>query len=118
AFEAAHRLHRGLAGGDLAPDVGAAVGVVAELDDGHDVQDAVDSPVPCPGEPVPVLVTGGSVDGGGAVPGGEVCLGREPGDVASTGLADNVTRPQLGQQLACLGRGKGLLLPTGHQVRE
>jgi hypothetical protein len=34
------RLHRGLAVGERAAVVGAAVGVVAELDDGGDVQDA------------------------------------------------------------------------------
>ena len=45
----------GLAGGDLAPVVGAAFGVVAELDDGHDVQHPVDPPVPGPGQPMALL---------------------------------------------------------------
>jgi hypothetical protein len=43
-----------------------ALGVVAELDDGHDVQDPVDAPVPGSGQPVASLVAGGRVEG--AVP--------------------------------------------------
>ena len=42
-------------------DVGAAWCVVAELDDSHDVQDAVGAPVPGPGQAVALLVTGGGV---------------------------------------------------------
>jgi hypothetical protein len=37
-FEGAHRFHRRLPGGDLAVVIGPPFGVVAELDDGHDVQ--------------------------------------------------------------------------------
>jgi hypothetical protein len=48
------------------------------------VQHPVDLPVAGPGQPVADLVTGGGVDRRGAVPGGEVPPGREPGDV--TGL--------------------------------
>jgi hypothetical protein len=36
--------------------LGPAGGVVAELDDGHDVQDPVDAPVPEPGRP-PILLS-------------------------------------------------------------
>jgi len=35
--EATHGFHRALARGELAAVVGAALGVVAQLDDGHDV---------------------------------------------------------------------------------
>jgi hypothetical protein len=45
SFEAAHRFHGCLARGDFAVVVSAALGGVAELDDGHDVQRAVDLPV-------------------------------------------------------------------------
>jgi hypothetical protein len=46
AFEAAPGFHRGLAV-CLAPvEVGASFGGVAQLDGGHDVQYAVDLPVP------------------------------------------------------------------------
>jgi hypothetical protein len=72
----------GLAGGEFAPVVGASFGVVPDLDDGHDVQDPVEPPVPGAGEPVPLLLAGGGVDRGGAGPGGEVRAGAEPGDVA------------------------------------
>ena len=72
SFQAAHGFHRGLAGGELAPVVATAFGVVAQLDDGHDVQDPVDAPVPGAGEPVTLLVAGGGVERCGAVPGGEV----------------------------------------------
>ena len=41
ALEAAHRFHRGLAGGFLSVEVGASLGGVAQLDGGHHVQDAV-----------------------------------------------------------------------------
>jgi hypothetical protein len=46
ALEAPQGFHRGFAGGELAPVVGAAFGVVADLHDGHDVQHPVDPPVP------------------------------------------------------------------------
>jgi hypothetical protein len=45
------------------------------------VQDPVDLPVAFTGQPVPDLVTGGGIQGCSAVPGREVGLVREPGDV-------------------------------------
>jgi hypothetical protein len=48
AFQCSHCFHRGLAVGEFTPVVEAAFGVVAELDDGHDVQDPVDAPVAGP----------------------------------------------------------------------
>jgi hypothetical protein len=65
ALEAAQGLHGSLAGGELAPVVGAAFGVVADLHDGLDVQDAIDPPVPRSGQPVAHLLAGGGVDGCG-----------------------------------------------------
>jgi hypothetical protein len=44
-FQRSHGFHRGLAGRDLAVEVGSALGRVAQLDDSHDVQRAVDLPV-------------------------------------------------------------------------
>jgi hypothetical protein len=67
-FEGPHGLHRRLALGQAAAVIRAARGVVAELDDGHDVQDPVDAPVAGPRQAVALLVTGGCVDRGGAVP--------------------------------------------------
>src|SRR5439155_9585559 len=93
----AHGFHRALARGEFAAVVGAALGVVAQLDDGHDVQDPVDAPVPGPRQPVTPLVAGGRIDGGGAVPGCEVVTAGEAADVAdvaqqpgSAGRADAV----------------------------
>jgi NAD(P)-dependent dehydrogenase (short-subunit alcohol dehydrogenase family) len=63
----------------------SALGGVAELDDGHDVQYPVDLPVPAPRQPVPDLVTGGGIDRRGAIPGGEVRLSREPGHLTDPG---------------------------------
>jgi hypothetical protein len=63
------------------PIVGAAFGVVPELDDGHDVQHPVVAPVAGPGEAVALLVAGGGVDRGGAVPGREVPGDGEAGNV-------------------------------------
>jgi hypothetical protein len=59
AFERPEGLHRRLALGQTTPVVGAARGVVAELDDGHDVEDAVDASVAGPRQPVAALVTQG-----------------------------------------------------------
>jgi hypothetical protein len=42
----------------FAVEVGAALGRVAELDGGHDVQDPVDLPVACSGEPMADLIAG------------------------------------------------------------
>jgi hypothetical protein len=61
--------------------VGAAFGVVAQLDDGHDVQDPVDAPVAGPAEVVTPLVARGRLDGCGAVPRRDVAGGGEAGDV-------------------------------------
>jgi hypothetical protein len=72
AFQAAHGLHRGFAGGLLPVEVGTPLGGVAQLDGGDDVQDPVDLAAPGPREPVADLVAGGGVDGCGAVPGREV----------------------------------------------
>ena len=44
SFEEAHRLVGGLAAGFGAVEVSAAFGGVAELNDGHDVQDPVEVP--------------------------------------------------------------------------
>jgi hypothetical protein len=68
AFERAQGLHGRLAFGQATAVVGAAGGVVAELDDGHGVQDPVDAPVAGPGQPVTFLVAGGCLDRCGAVP--------------------------------------------------
>jgi hypothetical protein len=46
AFEGAHGFHRGFPGGELAPEVGASCGVVAQLDDPGDVEDMVEAAVP------------------------------------------------------------------------
>ena len=46
SLEAAHGLVGGLPGSDLAVVVGAALGGVSELNDGHHVQHHVDLPVP------------------------------------------------------------------------
>jgi hypothetical protein len=46
-----------LTGGFPGVEVGAAFGGVAELDDGHDVQDTVDSSVAGAGESMALLVT-------------------------------------------------------------
>jgi hypothetical protein len=86
SFQSAHGFHRGLAFSEFAPVVAAVFGVVAELNDGHDVPDPVDAPVAGPRQAVPVLVAGGRVDGCGAVPGGEVGAAGEPADVC--GVAD------------------------------
>src|SRR5688500_8788795 len=81
AFQGSHGFHRSLAGGEFAPVVAAAFGVAPELDHGHDVQDAVDAPVPGSGQAVPVLVAGGGVNRCGAVPGREVSAAGEAADV-------------------------------------
>jgi hypothetical protein len=72
-----------------------SVGVTAQLNDGHDVQNPVDAPVPGPREAVAVLVAGGGIDRGGAVPGGEVTAAGEPADV--TDVAEQPGRRQTGR---------------------
>jgi hypothetical protein len=49
---ASQRFERGLAGREFASVVDAALGVVAQLDDGRDVQDVVEPAVAGAGEPV------------------------------------------------------------------
>ena len=115
AFEGAHGHHRGHAAGLARVVVGAAFGLVAELDDGHDVQDPVDPPVPGPRQPVAFLVAGGGVQGCGAVPGRELVpvgeavdvtdVGEQPG---GAGGADAVQLQQRGP--ACGHQGGELLL--------
>jgi hypothetical protein len=58
---------------------------VPDLDDGHHVQDMVDPPIPCAGQTVSQLLTGGGIQRSGAVPCREVGLRREPGDVTDIG---------------------------------
>jgi hypothetical protein len=82
AREGSHRFHGGLAGGLLGVEVGAALGGVAQLDDGHDVQCPVDPAVAGAGESMPLLLSGGGVQRGGAVPGRELVAVGEPVDVA------------------------------------
>jgi hypothetical protein len=84
------RLRHGVApsrfpGGFAGVVVGAAFGWVAQLDDGHDVQGPVDPPVAGAGEPVSLLLSGGRVQGRGAVPGREVVPAGEPVHVARVG---------------------------------
>jgi hypothetical protein len=85
-FERAECFHGRLAFREAAPVVGAARGVAAELDDGHDVQDPVDTSVADSGESVAALVAGGCLERGGAVPRREVRRGAEPLDI--TDVAD------------------------------
>src|SRR5680860_596137 len=66
SFEATQGFHGGLLRVEFASVVGAAFGVVTELDDGGDVQDVVHPPVPCPRESVPYLLSGGGVQWCGA----------------------------------------------------
>jgi hypothetical protein len=66
SFQAAQGLHWRLGFGELAAVVGPAFGVVADLHDGGDVQQVVQSPVPGAGQPVSDLVSAGGVQG--AVP--------------------------------------------------
>ena len=55
SFQGAECFHAGLAGCDFALEVGAALGVVAQLDDRGDVPDVVHSSVPGPRQAVPDL---------------------------------------------------------------
>jgi hypothetical protein len=58
ALEAAEGFEGSLAVGWLAPVVGPAIGVEADLADRGDVDHVVDPAVAGPGEPVPGLLTG------------------------------------------------------------
>lgn len=82
SFEAAHGFHRCLTGSQLAAVVAAAFGVVAQLNDGHDVQDAVDPAVAGPGQSVALVVAGGRIEWCGAVRRREAVLVREAIDLA------------------------------------
>jgi hypothetical protein len=81
SFQAAEGFSGCLALGEFASVVGAAFGVVAELDDGHDVEDSVDASVAGSGEAVASMVAAGGVDRSGAVPAGEVVAVGESADV-------------------------------------
>jgi hypothetical protein len=73
------------------------------------VQHPVDLPVPGAGEPVSDLVAGGRVDGCGAVPGGDVRLVREPGDVADLDQQPGGARRADAGQVEQSGAGRGAL---------
>src|SRR5664279_5846319 len=85
ALETTQRFELGLAGGLLAPVVGPAVGVEADLADRGDVDHVVHPSVPGSGEPVAVLLAGGGVQGCGAGPGGEPVAVGASGAVADVG---------------------------------
>src|SRR4051794_1170219 len=76
-----HGFHGGLAGGELAPVVAAAFGVVAQLDNGHDVQGRGRCAGSGPGETATVVVTGRMRRWGGAAPRREGRAAGESGDV-------------------------------------
>jgi hypothetical protein len=78
-------LPSGLPGGEFAPVVGVACGVVAQLDDPGDVDDVVEAAVPGARQPVADVLAAGGVDGGGAGPGREVVAVGEPGNIAGVG---------------------------------
>jgi len=84
SLHASHGFHRGLTVEFLAVVLGTSLGLVTPLNSGHHVQNPIDLPVTRPGQPVPDLVTGGRVDGGGATPRSEVRAVGELGDVTST----------------------------------
>jgi hypothetical protein len=121
AFEAAHSFVGRLAGGDFPVVVGTSLCGVAQLDHGHHVKNPVDLAVPAPGQAVTDVVAGGGVNRGGAGPGREVALGREPGNVTDldqqpggAGGADAVQAEQCG---ACLFDQGGELLVRGLLAR-
>jgi hypothetical protein len=58
AFERPQGFHLRFAGRDPAPEVCPAFGVVADLDDRHDVQRPVDATVASPGQPMAFLRAG------------------------------------------------------------
>ena len=69
-----------------------------QLDDGRDVQGPVDAPVAGAGKPVAVVVTGGRVERGGAVAGGEVGAAGETADVTDVAEQPGGARgPDAGQ---------------------
>jgi hypothetical protein len=110
-LECAQRFHRCFASSDAAAEVGAALGVVAQLNDSHDVQRPVDASVTGAGQAVAFLVAGGGVQGCGAVPGGEPGSGGEAGYVGdvteNAGGAGGADAVQVEQA----GSGRGDRLP-------
>jgi len=89
----------------LRGEVAATFSVAAELDDGHDVQGAVNAPVARPWQAVPVLVIGRGVQGCGAVPGREVGPAGEPADI-----------PDVAEQPSCTGRTDPVQLRTDRRL--
>lgn len=86
SFEAADGLLGCFAVGEFASVVGAALGVVVELDDGHDVQDSVDASVAGSGESMALVIAAGCVDGCCAVAAGEVVVSGDSGVMSATSL--------------------------------
>jgi hypothetical protein len=84
-LQGAHGHHGRHAAGPALVVIGAALGLVPQLHDRHDVQDPVDAPVPGARQPVAGLAAGGGVQRRGAVPGGEPVAAGEPVDVADVG---------------------------------
>jgi hypothetical protein len=76
----------GVSLGGPAPEVGAAGGVVAELNDAGHVEHMVEAAVPRVRQAVVGVLAAGGAGRGGAGPGGEVTAVREPGDI--TGIRD------------------------------
>jgi hypothetical protein len=83
AFQAPHRFHACLAVGQSALVVGAAGGVVTELDNGHHVQHSVDPAVSRPRQPVPTTITRRCLQRSCAVPGREPALVGESADITN-----------------------------------
>jgi hypothetical protein len=81
----AHGHHGRHSAGSALVVVGAALGLVSQLDHRHGVQDPVDAAVPGAGEPVAGLAAGGRVQRRGAVPGCEPVAAGEPVDVTDVG---------------------------------
>jgi hypothetical protein len=83
--ETAQRFDLRVASGELAPAVSTACGIEASLADRGDVEHMVHPTVSSTGEPVPVLLSGGGIEGCGAGPGCEPVAVGEPCDVADVG---------------------------------
>ena len=73
--------------------IGAAGGVVAQLDDPAHVEHVVEAAVPGPGQRVAQMLAAGHVDRGGAGLGREVVAVGEPADVAHVGEDAGCARP-------------------------
>ncbi len=85
SLEAAHRLERLFPSSELAPVVGPARGVQADLTGGGDVDHVVGLAVPSSGQPVPDHLPGGRLDRSGTGPGREPVPVGEPGHVPDVG---------------------------------